>query len=95
MAYRVVYSANAQTEVNVILNYLLEEWNSAVANNFSEYLIATVDMLTQQPYAGKKHELISAIREFRVKPHYLVYYGILETEQIIHILNIVDSRRKK
>lgn len=95
MAYQVVYSPNAQEEVREILMYLLEEWNFEVSENFSDYLISTLDMLSQQPYAGRKHELISAVREFRVKPHYLVYYSILEEQQLIHVLNVIDSRRKR
>ena len=95
MAYQVVYSPNAQNEIREILDYLLDEWSFEISDNFSDYLISTIDMLTQQPFAGKRHEIINAIREFRVKPHYLVYYSVLEDAQIIHILNIVDSRRKK
>lgn len=95
MAYQVVYSPNVQEEIREILIYLLDEWNFEVSENFSDYLISTVDMLSRQPYAGRKHEFISAVREFRVKPHYLVYYSVLEEQKLIHVLNIVDSRRKR
>jgi plasmid stabilization system protein ParE len=95
MAYQVVYSSNVQEEIREILIYLLEEWTFEVSENFSDYLISTIDMLSQQPYAGRRHDLISSVREFRVKPHYLVYYSVLEEQQLIHVLNIVDSRRKR
>lgn len=95
MAYQVVYSPNAQEDIRRILLYLLDEWNFEVSDNFSNFLINTIEMLSQQPYAGRRHDLINAIREFSVKPHYLVYYSVLEQQQLIHILNIVDSRRKR
>jgi plasmid stabilization system protein ParE len=95
MAYQVVYSPNAQEDIRGILTYLLDEWNFEVSDNFSNFLINTIEMLSQQPYADRKHDFINTVREFRVKPHYLVYYSILEQQQLIHILNIVDSRRKR
>lgn len=95
MAYQVVYSPNAQEDIRRILLYLLDEWNFEVSDNFSNFLINTIEMLSQQPYAGGRHDLINAVHEFSVKPHYLVYYSVLEQQQLIHILNIVDSRRKR
>lgn len=95
MAFQVIYSPNSQEDIREILVYLLEKWGFEASHNFSEFLIDTVDMLVQQPYAGRKHELLSSVREFRVKPHYLVYYSVLEEQKLIHVLNIVDSRRKR
>lgn len=94
MAYQVVYSSQAQEEVREILSYLLNNWGIDVSENFSEYLINTIEMLASQPYAGRQHDLIKAVREFRVRPHYLVYYSVLEQQKLVHILNIIDSRRK-
>ncbi len=71
----------------------MDNWGHDVADRFSDYLISTIDMLSHQPYAGKKHDKLDAVREFRIKPHYLVYYSVLESEKIIHILNVIDSRR--
>lgn len=95
MAYQVVYSDFAQENIREILSFLLDNWGFEISDNFSEYLIDTVEMLALQPYAGRKHDIIKAVREFRVKPHYLLYYAILEEHQIVHILNVIDSRRKR
>ena len=95
MAYKVVYSPNAQNDLHRILDYLVLERSFEIAERFSDYLISVTEMLENQPYSGRSHDIISSVREFPVKPYYLVYYAVLDKEEIIHILNIVDSRRRR
>jgi plasmid stabilization system protein ParE len=94
MAYKVIYSNNAQEDLHNILDYLVEERDFLVAEKFSDYLISVTDTLARHPYSGRSHKILSSIREFPVKPYYIVFYAVLEDLKIIHVLNIVDSRRQ-
>ena len=94
MAYKVVYSPNAQENLHQILEYLVDVHSFIIAEKFSEYLISVTEMLEKQPYSGRMHPVLSAVREFPVKPYYLVFYSVLEQEEIVHILNIIDTRRQ-
>jgi hypothetical protein len=43
---------------------------------------------------GTIHDTLKAVREFRVKPHYLLYYTVIESRREILVLDLVDSRRR-
>ncbi len=69
MAYKVVYSNNAQEDLHRILDYLTEYQSFAVAEKFADYLISVTDMLGFHPYSGRSHRILSSVREFPVKPY--------------------------
>ena len=66
-----------------------------VQEEIREILIYLLEEWNFEVSENFSNYLISSVREFRVKPHYLVYYSVLEEQQLIHVLNIVDSRRKR
>jgi plasmid stabilization system protein ParE len=95
MAYKISWSTTAQEEIRIILDYLLEEWGDKTADRFSDYLVEVASLLEEHPFVGRRHDVIKAVREFRVKPHYLIFYTVIEKQEEILILNLIDARRKR
>jgi addiction module RelE/StbE family toxin len=94
MAYEIKWSDPAQDEIHEIINYLLEEWGDKAAEQLSEQILEISELLEKHPYAGRRHDTLKAVREFRVKPHYLLYYTVIESRREILVLDLVDSRRR-
>jgi addiction module RelE/StbE family toxin len=94
MAYEIKWSDPAQDEIHEIINYLLEEWGDKVAEQLSEQILEISELLANHPYAGRRHEILKAVREFRVKPYYLLYYTVIESRHEILVLDFVDSRKR-
>ena len=95
MDYEIRWSEEAQNEIHDLLQYVLEEWGDKAAEQLSLQIIEVSELLEKHPYAGRRHELLRAVREFRIKPYYLLYYTVLEAKRELLILDIVDSRKKK
>jgi len=95
MAYQVIWSDEAQNEIRAILTYLMDTWNDKIAENFSRQIGEVAELLTKQPFSGQRNRNISAVRQFPVRPYYMVEYTIITPISTIYILNVVDSRRKK
>ena len=94
MAYEIKWSDPAQDEIHEIINYLLEEWGDKAAEQLSEQILEISELLEKHPYAGRRHDTLKAVREFRGKPHYLLYYTVIESRREILVLDLVDSRRR-
>lgn len=94
MAYEVKWTEPVQDEIHEILGYLLEEWGEKAAENLSEQILKTTELLQNHPYAGRRHDVLKSVREFRINPHYLLYYTIVESRHEILVLDLVDSRRR-
>ena len=94
MAYEIKWSDPAQDEIHEIINYLLEEWGDKAAEQLSEQILEISELLEKHPYAGRRHDTLKAVREFRVKPQYLLYYTVIESRREILVLDLVDSRRR-
>jgi plasmid stabilization system protein ParE len=92
MAYTLIWSEDAQENVHQILDYLLDSWGDAIADQFSERLIKAGRQLENMPYSGTRHRQLSAVRELRILPHQTVYYTVIEKDREIFILNIRDQR---
>jgi plasmid stabilization system protein ParE len=93
MARQVVWTDDAKENIRAITNYLLEEWNFEVAENFSDKLIASTLQLETMPFLGKKHPDLSAVRQLVISPQNLLYYTVYKDEVIV--LNVIDSRLRK
>lgn len=95
MAYKISWSQTVQEDIRLILDYLLEVWGDKTADRFSDYLLEVSQLLEKHPFVGRRHDVIKAVREFRVKPHYLIFYTVIEKQEEILILNLIDARRKR
>lgn len=95
MAYKIRWSAAAQEDIRLILGYLLDEWGEKTADRFSDYLLEVAHLLEEHPFVGRRHEVIKAVREFRVKPHYVLFYTVMEQQEELLVLNLIDARRRR
>ena len=92
MAYTLIWSDDAQENIRDIISYLLDSWGDPVAERFSERLVAAGRRIEQMPYLGKRHQQLSAVREWRIQPYHTLFYTVLESEREIFILNVIDLR---
>ena len=44
------------------------------------------------PYIDKRHDVLRAVRSIPLEPYHLLYYTF--RGQALHILNLVDNRRR-
>jgi plasmid stabilization system protein ParE len=95
MDYQIIWSDDAQEEIRLILDFLLDERSDSQAHRFSEQMIQVSTILEKQPFAGQRNFGIKSVREFPVKPYYLLHYTVIEKLRIVYILNVIDSRRKR
>jgi plasmid stabilization system protein ParE len=73
MAYEIKWSDPAQDEIHEIINYLLEEWGDKVAEQLSEQILEISELLANHPYAGRRHEILKAVREFKALLFVILY----------------------
>ncbi len=90
--FKVVWSADAKENIRDIFDYLLDNWSDAVAEKFTDNILALTLQLETFPYSGKPHRIMSAVRQLILKPHNIVYYTILDNT--VYILNVIDGRHE-
>jgi plasmid stabilization system protein ParE len=93
MAFKVVWTNNAEDDLRSILDYLLDEWADSFAEIFSEQLFQTLNLLETHPYLGAVTEDFTSIRRIAINKQYSLYYLVLKDE--IVVANILNNSRKK
>jgi plasmid stabilization system protein ParE len=95
MAYEIVWSEETQEEIHEILDYLLDTWGATVAEKFSNKILEVSEILELHPFAGQRNHKASAVRQFPLKPYYMVEYTVIKKCNIVYILNVIDARKKR
>ena len=93
MEYEIVWSDEIVENIRDINNYLLDEWGFLVADKFADKLIKAVEIIKSNPYIGRKHDELPAVRQFLITNQNLLCYTV--NKNIITALNLTDSRVNK
>lgn len=93
MAYQVIWSDDAQEDIHEILDQLLNNWGDKVADKFSQSIIEVAYILEKQAFIGKRDDKIKAVRQFPIKPYYMIEYTVIIQFNVVYILNVIDSRK--
>jgi plasmid stabilization system protein ParE len=92
MAAEIRWSTNAIEDYNLIVEYLLTEWNEGVALRFVEVFEYKILRLSQHPSIGVISSRDGDIRNISVTKHNRLYYRLLP-EQTIELVNIFGTRQ--
>jgi plasmid stabilization system protein ParE len=84
VAYKILYTEDALTDLEAILNYIRAD-NPAAAERFGTALLNHVELLESFPRLGSPVSRLSKVRKFLHSP-VRVYYRIHEDRKIIEIL---------
>ena len=92
MAYKVLYSEDALTDLEGILEYIRAD-NPTAAERFGTALLNHVDLLKSFPYIGSPVAGRPGVRQLIHTP-ILVYYHVQEDPNLVEILHFWHSARK-
>lgn len=90
MVYKIIFKKRFKNKLEILLNYIENEFGLLVAQKFAKELDKKLIILLQQPFMGKPSVFIQDIRSIHAGNHNRLYYRI-EVDKII-ILNIYDTR---
>jgi len=90
MHYKVTISRRAENNLEVLYEYLNDNWPDKVRIDFIKSLKKEVDYLRVNPYINQKSDLKRGIRRSIITKHNILYYRILDEE--VEIITIQDSR---
>ncbi|NMA68510.1 MAG: type II toxin-antitoxin system RelE/ParE family toxin [Desulfitobacterium sp.] len=94
--FRVEYLPIAEKDLTEILEYILID-NPAAALNFLDEIDKAISELSSFPYMGsipKDQRLILLNYRMLIVENYLVFYVVLEDEEVVEIRRILHGKRK-
>jgi plasmid stabilization system protein ParE len=92
MERKIVWTATAVEDLAKIINYLDEEWEREITDQFLQQLHKQLTLLKQFPRMGSASKINTEIRRFVLSEHNSVFYSITPSDSIV-ILNVFDNRR--
>lgn len=93
MAYKIVWTQNAKSDLKSIIDYLEDEWSLAVARKFSAKLYLRLEIIKHLPFIGKQSQRNSEIRKILITKHNSLYYQVIVNKKIIVLLDFFDNRQ--
>ncbi len=96
MQYKIIWSSFAEFQLDLIFNYYTKEVNINVARKIIFQVRDNVKELNQNPFIGKKEELLADRKEnYRhlIVTNYKVIYSVNEQAGIVKIADIFDTRQ--
>lgn len=91
MARKIVWTKNANDDLQKIILYLKNEWSKEIAYNFEKKLLLRIDLISKFPHLGKQSIAFPEIRKIVINKQNSLYY-IVE-DDIVSLLNIFDTRQ--
>ena len=88
---RIEWSLEAQTNLNIIISYLEDEWTESELRNFSERLETQLLIIQQTPAIYKKSLRKEGLRECLVTKHSTLFYSYDDDK--LYIVTIFDNRQ--
>jgi plasmid stabilization system protein ParE len=75
MALEVVWSEEAESQLDDIVEYLKENWTEKEIERFFNRLEDALNQVSQHPQRFKKSERKEGAREFLLSPHTTLFYS--------------------
>ena len=91
MKYEVWISERAEENLDLIFEYLDQNWPTKVKEDFKEKLLKQVGILRQNPYIFPDSNLKKGVRKCLISKQNAMYYRINRAE--VEIITIQDTRQ--
>lgn len=91
MALEIRWSKRADKKFDILIEYLLIEWNQQVTEAFVKKVYEFIDILADFPELGIMENKAKAIRGFTIVKQISIFYHV-DSHQII-ILDFFDNRQ--
>ena len=91
MDYTVVWSDEAKENYQLIALYLLDAFDFAVADRFTDTINDKLRILEQMPFVGRRLDNLTSVRKLPLQPYNMICYAVVGQQVIV--LNILDSRQ--
>jgi len=91
MAYRIKINKRFKIESQKVYQYLAEEWNFKVADDFIENLYTRIYKLAETLHSGSPTAKYKNIRKIIISKHNKVYYRV--KGKTITILTLFESKQ--
>jgi|GEM_PF-2592355 len=91
MANRIIWSEAATEDFDAIVEHVSESGSVESARKFVNYFFRQLDVIDNQPYIGMSHAENPQLRKRLIDRKYYLYY-LVEDDEIIRLLNIIDTR---
>ena len=90
---KVFLSELAESKLLILSNFLLENWNLKVRNDFIEKLTSKVDQISEQPESCPQSTEFKGLYKCVVTKQTTLYYRINSDKKEIEIITIFDTRQ--
>lgn len=90
-SYKIVWTKNAVSDYNRIINYLLENWSDKIITDFNKNVQAKLKTLSRNKHMGVPSSKIKGVRSILLTKHNRLYYRV--RKNLIELLNIIDTRQ--
>ncbi|WP_299157074.1 type II toxin-antitoxin system RelE/ParE family toxin [uncultured Christiangramia sp.] len=91
MSRKIKISQIAEEKLELLFEYLLEEWSYKVKSNFVKKLDKNIQIIKNQPESFPKSDKQDGLRKCVITKQTTLFYEFNDTE--IHILTFFDTRQ--
>lgn len=88
---QVRWSFTANEDLQFSLDFILTQWNAAVAAKFLEAIDAKINLLKRAPFIGSPSTYLSGCRKTLIPPYHALIYRF--TDSHIEIVRLFDLRQ--
>ena len=93
MQRRVIFSPQAEADLDAMLHYLAFKDDAPRSSGFVRRVLTKCEQLTSMPYRGRQRpDIAPGIRSLPFRP-VVIFYRVRADGDIIEIVRIIDGRR--
>jgi plasmid stabilization system protein ParE len=91
MLYKIIWSPNADSDFDAIIDYLADNCSNDLAYQFIQNFYKKLDLLEEMPFLGIKSQRFPTLRRLLITKHNSLIYRVID--DTIYLLNIIDNRQ--
>lgn len=82
MRFKVIWQHEAEETFNKIINYLQQNWNDQVINNFINRVDEVIEIIQNDPTLFPLHRSSKVVHKCIVTEHITLYYKVINSSAI-------------
>jgi plasmid stabilization system protein ParE len=87
----IVWSPDAEKDLNNTLDYLEQNWPITVVQDFINNLFNTLDWISKNPLIFNHFKNKDNIRKYVLSQHHTLYFELVDSQ--VYLLRIFDNRQ--
>ena len=91
MALEIIWSEEAENNLEGIINYLLKHWTEKEIKKFSRTVDEKIELISEYPLLYKRSKRLQGTRECIISKHNTLFYIVDKTK--LYIVSIWDNRQ--